>query len=102
MRGYEEREVSADVGYFTSLEAWSAPLFYDVRAVGFVDVGHVRSRKSLPGELTTETLWGAGLGARWFWRTNLSVELDLALPFNSASTTETGEVKAHFNAFYRF
>ena len=79
-----------------SLARWA------VRAVGFVDVGHVRSRKSLPGELTTDTLWGAGFGARWFWRTNLSVEFDVALPFNSASTTETGEVKAHFNTFYRF
>lgn len=104
VRGYEERELAGDTGWFTSVEMWSPPLYKDVRAIAFVDLAHLRNKKSqVVGEKKlVESVSSAGVGVRWFWRTNFSLELDVARPFADAITTKRGDLRIHLNSFYRF
>jgi hemolysin activation/secretion protein len=109
VRGYQEREISGDVGVFSSIEAWSPPLVGDARVIGFFDVAHLRNKKALAlGEKNLQdSIASVGLGLRWFWRTNLSVEADVARALsdgaiNTPDGTESGDYRVHVNAFYRF
>jgi len=104
VRGYEERELSGDAGLFASAEAWTPPLevLHDARLLLFLDAGQRRSKSVQPGETKADNLVGAGVGVRWFLGTRMSVEFDLARPFNEAGITRTGDLRAHFNAFLRF
>jgi len=104
VRGYEEREVAGDTGWFTSLEAWSPELYPGLRAIGFFDIAHVRNKNIRVTETKkfTETLSGVGVGVRWYWRTNLSLEADVARPLSDAGITRDGDYRVHFSTFYRF
>ena len=102
VRGYEERTVSGDVGVFTSIEAWTPPLAYNIRALGFFDGGHSRSKKVLPGEQKSEALSSIGLGLRWFYLSNVSAEMDVARVLSNAGLNQQGDYKVHFNLFLRY
>jgi len=109
VRGYEERAVSGDVGVFSSIEAWTPPLVYNIRAIGFFDTGHLRNKNVLAGAQKSDTLSSFGLGLRWFYKANFSAELDLAriltnvgIDENGATIDKRGDYKAHFNLFFRY
>ena len=75
-----------------------------MRAIAFVDLAHVRNKKTqVVGEKKfIESLSSAGVGVRWYWRTNLSLEADLARTLSAAGITRSGDYRVHFSTFYRF
>jgi hemolysin activation/secretion protein len=109
VRGLDERVVIGDSGLALSLEAWTPawPQLHGVRLLAFVDVGHMDRQEPLPGEVNSDTVSSAGLGARWDWHNYLSVSLDYGHTLAegeglTALTRDERGVKWHFNVFLRF
>ncbi|HEY5701288.1 MAG TPA: ShlB/FhaC/HecB family hemolysin secretion/activation protein [Gammaproteobacteria bacterium] len=65
VRGYDEREVTGDTGYAASMEVWSPPIAFDIRALAFGDIGYRKNQNPLPGESEYSNLGSFGLGLRW-------------------------------------
>lgn len=107
VRGFNERAVSGDAGFSASLEAWSPPLKYDVRALVFGDLGVVTNQYPLPEEITSPTLGSVGVGLRWYWKDRLSVQADFAYILKGTDLefipdAASGDTKVHFNLVYRY
>ena len=102
MRGFNEREISGDVGEEVLFEIWAPRLDNNLRFLGFLDWGQIRLKNALAGEVAAEAIASVGVGARWHWKTSLSVGADLGLAMDGAQDTQPGDVKLHFNAFYRY
>jgi hemolysin activation/secretion protein len=102
VRGYRERIVSGDSGVAASLEVWTPPLKYDIRAIGFVDAGYSELEDSLPGEPDSENLLSIGTGLRWFWKRNFSLQLDLAHTLSDAGEDDSGDTRVLFNLIARY
>lgn len=109
LRGFEERTVTGDRGYQTSVEIWT-PVYAGSRFLMFVDQASV---EDLFSDVTYDLL-SAGLGLRWSWKQQLSVSMDFGVILKGLETDEginTGtddpinledDSKAHFNLVYRF
>jgi hemolysin activation/secretion protein len=80
VRGFAERELSADSGVNTNLEMYSPNLCqranWQCRGVGFVDAAWVRRNHALPGELRSTTIASAGLGVRMAFGDTMTLQLD--------------------------
>ena len=109
IRGLNERAVTGDNGMRFSVETWSPAIaqWYGIRFLAFVDLG-IRDREDVqPGEVDTDTLSSAGVGARWQWKSSLTASLDYGHTIaegegpTAAAKDENG-VKWHFNLYYRF
>ena len=79
VRGFNERAVTGDNGMRVTFETWSPAVaqWYGIRFLVFVDLG-IRDREDVQiGEVDTDTLSSAGLGARWQWNSSLTCEFGL-------------------------
>jgi hemolysin activation/secretion protein len=109
VRGFEERSISGDKGYRSSLELWTPPANFipgGPRALAFADIGQKSSKNTSAGEPDSDTISSAGFGVRWLWEDQLGVNLDyghylgeVQLPGQVGSR---GNVKWHFTVFYRY
>ncbi len=102
VRGFEERAVTGDKGIRLTMEAWTPPLKYNVRLLGFFDTGYIRVIDAPPGQIDSETIASLGVGLRWHWSDKLSVNFDYGHEVNAARTSNAGGVKSHISIFYRF
>ena len=102
VRGFQERGVTGDKGVRFTLEAWTPPLKYDIRLLGFMDGGHTKNLETPVGQVGSDTIVSLGVGARWRWSDKLSVNLDYAHQIDDALTPNAGGARAHLNIFYRF
>ena len=114
LRGFEERSVTGDIGNYLTLEVWT-PAYFGARYLFFIDNASVETNDT-PGasDATSFDLASYGIGARWSWKQQLSVSLDVGVISKGLSPTEganTGstdpinlddDTKAHFNLIYRF
>jgi len=103
VRGFSEREVSNDKGLGLSLEAYTPNLCGGIqrfatqcRVVGFVDAAHAARNKPLPGEQTSTTIAGAGLGLRVMVERNLMMQLDWGRVIKGGGVRDTGDSRMHF------
>ncbi len=106
VRGYEQRETSADSGQIVSLELTS-PAWENINAYVFYDCGHGLREKPQAGETREWTLSGAGIGAKWQWEENLSTNIAFATALNDAKginggTTQAGNNRIHINLNLRY
>ena len=85
-----------------TLEAWTPPLPYDLRLLGFLDLGYAKTVDAPAGQVGSDTLVSLGLGGRWRWNDKLSVNFDYGHEVNAARTANAGGVKFHISVFYRF
>jgi hemolysin activation/secretion protein len=80
VRGFGEREVSADAGVNANFELYSPNLCsgaaWQCRGLGFVDAAHVKRNHALPGELGSTTIASAGLGVRVAFGNTMNLQLD--------------------------
>ena len=104
VRGFEERAAAGDQGLRGSLEIWTpvAPFIKGLRVLGFIDAGYVKSLKTTPGELDSDTLVSAGIGLRWNWHNQLNLQLDYGHDLRHARTAGAGGSKVHLSLFYGF
>lgn len=83
VRGYDQRTLNADAGWFMNFEVGPQPWTFDagrgigqVRAYGFVDFGESYLLDSLPGEDRHSFVASTGLGTRVSMNDNLSLRVD--------------------------
>ncbi len=100
LRGFEERSVTGDSGYETTLEGWTPP-WQGIRFLVFFDQASLELNEGEDYDLSSY-----GLGLRWSWQQQLSVTLDYAVINEGGGPDETinqdDDTKAHFNLIYRF
>lgn len=102
VRGFREREVTGDRGYFANMEALGPALFFDVAPFVFYDWGYRSLESAVPGASQQDHISSAGFGLRWRWQ-SLDVNMTYAHVLNGvASGTTRGHDKLHFSVFYRF
>jgi len=115
VRGYEERELSADSGAALTVELlgwnWGAGLAesfpawrgFDLRPLLFADAGAVESQDDAPCRTgrTRCRLASAGAGLRAAWR-ELQLRLDLARAFDDANSTRKGHQRVHVGLLFNF
>jgi hemolysin activation/secretion protein len=108
VRGYEERELSADRGAQVSLElqsnnlaaAWpalaNAVFGGQLRLLAFADAGHVSSTDTMQCQVGRTSCrlgsWGLGLRAQW---NAVQLRVDVARAMAAGSTTAKGDTRAH-------
>lgn len=104
LRGLEERSVIGESGVSLSLEVWSPELRKGLRALGFVDMGHVRRNGPAPGSAARESLISAGLGLRYTIDTRGSVALDYGRVVRAGGSagTEQGSDRLHVSVLLQF
>ena len=107
LRGFEERSVTGDSGYETSLELWLPPFeTYDLRFFLFYDVASLEYNEGDSIEAVEYELSSAGLGARGSWGDSLSYGLDYGSSIEGGgpdgSINQDGDNRFHFNLVYRF
>ena len=104
VRGYEERSATGDKGLRGSVEVWtpSASFLQNLRMIGFVDAGYVKSQKALVGQVGSDTFLSTGVGLRWQWRNQLNLQLDYGHSLRQARTANAGGTKIHLRLFYGF
>ena len=88
VRGYEQRETSADSGQIVKIELTSPSLWTNTNAFIFYDYGHATKQNRQAGELGAWNLSGMGIGAKFSWQEHLNASLTFATALNNANTTQ--------------
>jgi hemolysin activation/secretion protein len=102
VRGFREREVTGDKGYFVNLEANGPPVWADLSPFAFYDFGARKLVVPVTGASDSDHISSAGLGVRWKWR-RADVSVMWAHVLNGVGGgTPRDHDKLHFSAFYRF
>jgi hemolysin activation/secretion protein len=104
VRGYFERELAGDYGFYVSLEGLGPPLVgrtdksASVRPLVFFDYGHITNHKDTPCFRTESscTLSGVGFGLRLTLSRWLAGRLDVAYAIDDSTQTTAGTVRVHF------
>jgi hemolysin activation/secretion protein len=84
VRGFEERTITTDKGYFANLEAYTPDLATfcrlpgNLRLLGFYDFGRGSFNKTPPGTYEKEGVASAGMGVRYSSARNVSLRADVA------------------------
>jgi len=104
VRGFLEREIAMDQGYFANLELYS-PDFggqfggklanANARALVFYDFGHVSRNNVLPTEVAGATASSLGAGLRLNVRKDLALRVDAARVIEQGTTLRHDSIRAH-------
>ena len=106
VRGFEERELVGDAGWFSSLQLW-APVYKGLGFGAFWDHGAISRRNPLEDEIASETIESIGAGVRWTSKdSHWSAKLDFAHVINGPlvtgpGITAEGDSRLHFTIIYK-
>lgn len=110
VRGFDQWAVSADHGWFASLELGPQPWEFcsrsecgtssTLRAYGFVDIGEVYNKSPMAGEFGSRSLSSAGVGMRFSKGNRLSMRIDYGLPLENVPTVDDSG-RLHLGVVYR-
>ena len=110
VRGFMEREVARDKGWYSNLELITPNLgsgmglasTHNVRGMLFYDVGSA-SNNPLLGELKQKaSIASAGMGVRWAFEKNFNVRFDLGHVFDEGGNRHKGDFRGHLSMYYGF
>ena len=65
VRGFDEREISADNGYIANVEFYTPEIAKGQRFVLFTDMAHLFNNRTNVGELKNDTIASVGIGYRY-------------------------------------
>jgi hemolysin activation/secretion protein len=94
VRGYEEREVSSDIGYFITFEAHT-PKWNNLNLIAFYDYGEGHNRDALPNVKDSWNLASVGVGLRWQYKTYIQARVDLARTLHDGNETAQSQHNMH-------
>jgi len=101
VRGYQERETSADKGEIIKFEL-TTPTYQQISLFTFFDYGHGHRNSPLSGELKDWNLSSTGIGANWQWRKHILTKITFAQALENAQTTQAGDSRIHGSIVLRF
>lgn len=103
VRGYREREIANDKGFYASAEIYTpnlcARLPWDgaqCRALAFIDGAKLASSKPLANAQARNDISSVGVGMRITLQKNLAMQLDLGHAMASAGATSSDDNRLHF------
>jgi len=102
VRGFLEREVASDRGFSGSLEFYTPNIaprrigIDNLRLLIFYDAGVVLRNDPVPGDITRQSIAGAGLGLRMSVKKNLAVRVDGASVIDEGGNQQKDEIRVHF------
>lgn len=109
VRGFLERELANDKGYFANVELYTPELGArlglggtTIRGLLFFDYGEVRRNNVLPGEIAATSISSAGAGLRVNLGRDLSLRLDVAQVKNQGVTQRANSVRGHLALLLNF
>lgn len=101
VRGYDERETSADSGEIVKIEIFT-PRWKGFNLLAFYDYGHGRQQQPLPGETKSWTIDSVGAGVRWQWKKNILMSVDIAHALQESISTNAGTNRVHASLALRY
>lgn len=104
VRGLDERAVAGDSGVSLSLEVLTPEIRKGLRALGFVEGGHVRRHSPVVGTSARENLLSVGLGLRYTKEKFGSFSLDYGRIVHAGNSpgTARGTDRLHANILLQF
>ena len=109
VRGFLEREVAGDEGYFASAEVqtpnWcpaSQTLAVECRAVAFVDGARISRNDALPGEIQHQSIASTGVGLRFGLGPRSSLQMDYARVIDGGGLRHAGDSRVHVSLFVAY
>jgi hemolysin activation/secretion protein len=109
LRGFDERELSNDVGFATTFECYSPDFMKlsgistaQLRALLFYDTAYLERNKPQPGEEESQGAASTGLGLRLAVARNLVASTDYAFVLDPAGKRSKGDGRWHFKVQLTF
>ncbi|MGZ3185074.1 MAG: ShlB/FhaC/HecB family hemolysin secretion/activation protein [Telluria sp.] len=106
VRGFNEREVSADSGVNTNLEFYTPELCkggkWQCRSLAFWDEAHARRNHVLAGEVRSTTIGSVGLGVRLSYGASMSFQADWGHVVQEGAVAASGKNRLHFRASFAY
>lgn len=109
VRGFHEREIARDTGYFANLELYSpnlaghlVPGEGNLRALVFYDVARA-ANKPLAGETRQQvSIASMGAGLRFNIQRNFNIRFDLARVIDGGGSKNSGDFRGHLSVYLGF
>ncbi|MFH2046510.1 MAG: ShlB/FhaC/HecB family hemolysin secretion/activation protein [Pseudomonadota bacterium] len=109
VRGYQEREIVRDIGYFANLELYSpnlagklVPGEDNLRGLLFYDFANA-ANNALDGEVRQKiSIASIGAGFRWNIQRNFNLRFDLARVMDGGGSTKDGDFRGHISVFFGY
>ena len=109
VRGFSEREVARDTGFFTNFEIYTPNLGAkvgldgsSVRLLGFYDMGYA-TNNPLDGENKQKSaISSTGLGLRWSHQKSFSLRWDFGHVVDEGGSRRAGSNRSQFSMYYAF
>ncbi|GAB3548587.1 two-partner secretion system transporter TpsB2 [Noviherbaspirillum agri] len=102
VRGFQERDISNDVGHLLSAELYTPNLCTGIervtaqcRALAFYDTARVRRNDPLPGESARASIGSVGLGWRMTIEKNMSLQMDYAQVVDAGGSEGKADKRLH-------
>lgn len=109
VRGFLEREIARDTGYFANLELHSPNLTGilipgkgNLRGLLFYDMARA-ANNPLPGETRQQvSISSIGAGFRWNIQRDFNMRFDLARVIDEGGTRKTGDIRGHISVYFGY
>jgi hemolysin activation/secretion protein len=109
VRGFLEREITRDTGYFANFELYTPNLAGklipgegNLRALLFYDIASA-ANSPLDGETKQQVLISSiGIGFRWNIQRNFNMRFDLARVIDGGGIENAGDLRGHISVYFGF
>lgn len=109
VRGFLEREIVRDTGYFATLELYTPnlpgrliPGKGNLRLLLFADIGRASNNRLDGEEKQQVSVASLGAGVRWNIQRNFNIRFDMARIMDEGGNRETGDMHGHVSAYFGF
>ena len=109
VRGFLEREVVRDTGYFVNLELYSPNLMGklipgegNLRGLLFYDIARAANNPLVGEDKQQISIASIGAGLRWNIQRNFNLRFDLARVIDEGGSKRAGDLRGHISAYFGF
>ncbi|MDO8811760.1 MAG: ShlB/FhaC/HecB family hemolysin secretion/activation protein [Gallionella sp.] len=109
VRGFLEREVVRDTGYFVNLELYSPNLMGklipgegNLRGLLFYDIARAANNPLAGEDKQQISIASIGTGFRWNIQRNFNLRFDLARVIDEGGSKRAGDLRGHISAYFGF
>ncbi|MCF8052483.1 MAG: hypothetical protein K9L59_14670 [Desulfobacterales bacterium] len=109
VRGFLEREIVRDKGYFANLEVYSPNLLGkltpgagNLRGLLFYDFARAANNRLDGEDRYQESISSIGAGLRWNFQRNFNLRFDLARVMDDGGSKEAGDLRGHISVYLGF
>ncbi len=105
-RGFEERELRGDKGYYAGLQIWLPVKIKNFRAGGFLDYAKVKNNAPIEQEFSSDSITSTGINMIWQYRKSAAIEFHYGYVIDGIgsipSGSQEGDSRVHFSLSYKW